>query len=95
MKIDQESLQKIAHLARLEIRPGEEAALLNSMDSVLTWMDQLNEIDTQGVEPLTHVLDEENHWREDKGANTLTREEALANAPSKNTTYIMVPKVIE
>lgn len=95
MKIDQESLKKIAHLARLEIRPGEEAALLQSMDSVLTWMDQLNEIDTQGVEPLTHVLDEENNWREDKGANTLTREEALANAPSKNSTYIMVPKVIE
>jgi aspartyl-tRNA(Asn)/glutamyl-tRNA(Gln) amidotransferase subunit C len=95
MKIDQESLKKIAHLARLEIRPGEEEALLQSMDSVLTWMDQLNEIDTQGVEPLTHVLDEENNWREDKGANTLTREEALSNAPSKNSTYIMVPKVIE
>lgn len=95
MKIDQESLKKIAHLARLEIRPGEEEALLQSMDSVLTWMDQLNEINTQEVEPLTHVLDEENNWREDKGANTLTREEALLNAPSKNSTYIMVPKVIE
>lgn len=95
MKIDQESLKKIAHLARLEIRPGEEETLLKSMDSVLTWMDQLNEIDTSGVEPLTHVLDEENNWREDKGANTLSREEALSNAPSKNSTYIMVPKVIE
>lgn len=95
MKIDQESLKKIAHLARLEIRPGEEEALLKSMDSVLTWMDQLNEIDTDGVEPLTHVLDEENNWRDDKGANTLSREEALSNAPSKNSTYIMVPKVIE
>lgn len=95
MKIDQESLKKIANLARLEIKPDEEAALLSSMDSVLTWMDQLNEIDTEGVEPLTHIMDEVNNWREDVSVNSLTREEALANAPAKNDTYIMVPKVIE
>lgn len=95
MKIDQESLKKIAHLARLEIKPGEEAALLESMDSVLTWMDQLNEIDTQGVEPLTHIMDEVNSWREDKGENSLARKDAIANAPSGTDTYIMVPKVIE
>jgi len=95
MKIDQESLKKIANLARLEIKPDEEGALLSSMDSVLTWMDQLNEIDTEGVEPLTHIMDEVNNWREDVSVNSLTREEALANAPAKNDTYIMVPKVIE
>ena len=95
MKIDQESLKKIANLARLEIKSEEEAALLSSMDSVLTWMDQLNEIDTEGVEPLTHIMDEVNNWREDVSVNSLTREEALANAPAKNDTYIMVPKVIE
>ena len=95
MKIDQESLKKIANLARLEIKPDEEAALLSSMDSVLTWMDQLNEIDTEDVEPLTHIMDEVNNWREDVSVNSLTREEALANAPAKNDTYIMVPKVIE
>jgi aspartyl-tRNA(Asn)/glutamyl-tRNA(Gln) amidotransferase subunit C len=95
MKIDQDSLKKIAHLARLEIKPEEEAALLKSMDSVLTWMDQLNEIDTEGVEPLTHIMDEVNNWREDVAVNSLDRKEALQNAPSKNDSYIMVPKVIE
>lgn len=95
MKIDHESLKKIAHLAKLHIKPEEEAALLASMDSVLTWMEQLNEIDTQNVEPLTHIMEEVNNWREDNGSNSLSREEALANAPSKNSTYIMVPKVIE
>ena len=95
MKIDKESLKKIAHLARLEIKPEEEEGLLKSMDSVLTWMEQLNEVDTEGVEPLTHILSEVNNWREDVGVNTMTREEALANAPAKNTSYIMVPKVIE
>jgi len=95
MKIDKESLKKIAHLARLQIKPEEETALLNSMDSVLSWMEQLNEIDTEGVEPLTHILDEANIWRQDISSNTLSRKEALSNAPSKNDTYIMVPKVIE
>lgn len=95
MKIDQESLKKIAHLARLDIKPEEEAGILASMDSVLTWMEQLNEVDTNGVEPLTHILDEVNNWREDIGVNSMSREDALANAPSKNSSYIMVPKVIE
>ena len=95
MKIHQESLKKIAGLAKLHVKPEEEAALLTSMDNVLTWMEQLNEIDTENVEPLTHIMDEVNNWREDKGNNSLSRSEALANAPSKNDTYIKVPKVIE
>ena len=95
MKIDKESLKKIAHLARLEIKPEEEESLLSSMDSVLSWMEQLDEINTEGVEPLTHIMDESNIWRQDISENTLSRAEALANAPSKNDTYIMVPKVIE
>ena len=95
MKIDQEALKKIAHLARLEIKPEEENAILGSMDSVLTWMEQLNAVNTEGVEPLTHIMDEVNNWREDVSVNILSREEALSNAPSKNTAYIMVPKVIE
>jgi aspartyl-tRNA(Asn)/glutamyl-tRNA(Gln) amidotransferase subunit C len=95
MKIDQEALKKIAHLARLDIKPEEQEGILKSMDSVLTWMEQLNEVDTTGVEPLTHILDEVNNWREDIGVNSLSRAEALSNAPSKNTSYIMVPKVIE
>ena len=95
MKIDKESLKKIAHLARLEIKPEEEESLLSSMDSVLSWMEKLDEVDTEGVEPLTHIMDEANIWRQDVSKNTLSRSEALANAPSKNDTYIMVPKVIE
>ena len=95
MKIDQESLKKIANLARLDIKPEEESAILGSMDSVLTWMEQLNQVNTDGVEPLTHIMDEVNNWRKDVSVNILSREEALSNAPSKNSTYIMVPKVIE
>ncbi len=95
MKIDREALQKVAHLARLEVKPEEEAALLASMESVLTWMEQLNELDTEGVEPLTHMTDEVNNWREDVAKNALSREKGLSNAPSHDETYIKVPKVIE
>ncbi len=95
MKIDELALKKIAHLARLEVKPEEAEVLLQSMDTVLTWMDQLNEINTDGVEPLTHMMDEVNNWREDISANNLTRSEALSNAPSQDGTYIKVPKVIE
>lgn len=95
MKIDQEALRKIAHLARIEVKPAEEAAMLTSMENVLSWMEQLNDIDTEGVEPLIHMMDETNNWREDNSKNTLTTSEALSNAPSQDGTYIKVPKVIE
>ena len=55
MKIDQQTLQKIAHLSRLEVKPEEETELIASLESVLSWMEQLDSIDTTGVEPLTHI----------------------------------------
>ena len=95
MKVDHDALQKIAHLARLEVRPDEEADLLNSLNGVLTWMEQLNEVDTTGVEPLTHMSDETNVLRDDLVGNHLPREQALANAPRHDGPFFEVPKVME
>jgi aspartyl-tRNA(Asn)/glutamyl-tRNA(Gln) amidotransferase subunit C len=95
MKVDQEALQKIAHLARLEVRPEEEAELLRSLNGVLTWMEQLNEVDTTGVEPLTHISGETNVLREDVVGNHLPRQQALANAPQHDEQYFEVPKVLD
>ena len=95
MKVDSEALQKIAHLARLDVRPEEEADLLNSPNGVLTWMEQLNEVDTTGVEPLTHISDETNVLRDDVVGNHLPRERALANAPQHDGQFFEVPKVLE
>ena len=95
MKVDQETLQKIAHLARLEVRPEEEADLLNSLNNVLTWMEQLNEVDTTGVEPLTHISEEQNVLRPDAVGEHLSREQALANAPQHDKQFFQVPKVLE
>lgn len=95
MKVDSEALQKIAHLARLEVRPEEETDLLSSLNGVLTWMEQLNEVDTTGVEPLTHMSDETNVLRDDVVGNHLPREQALANAPQHDGQFFEVPKVME
>ncbi|GAB3642118.1 Asp-tRNA(Asn)/Glu-tRNA(Gln) amidotransferase subunit GatC [Spirosoma arcticum] len=95
MKVDHEALQKIAHLARLEISPEEETDLLNSLNGVLTWMEQLNEVDTTGVAPLTHLSDETNVLRDDVASNHLPRERALASAPQHDGQFFEVPKVLE
>lgn len=94
MKVNQETLRKIAHLARLEVRPEEETDLLQSLNGVLTWMEQLNEVDTTGVEPLTHITDETNVLRDDVIGHHLTREQAFANAPQHDEQYFEVPKVL-
>ncbi len=95
MEITPEMLQKIAHLARLEVKPEEETELAAGLAEVLNWMEQLTEVDTTGVEPLTHINGEYNIWREDSAFNNLDREVALELAPDRNEAYIKVPKVIE
>lgn len=95
MKVDKETLHKIAHLARLEVRPEEEADMLKSLNEVLTWMEQLNEVDTTGVEPLMHISEELNVLRDDVVGQHLPREQALANAPQHDKQFFQVPKVLE
>lgn len=94
MKVDSEALHKIAHLARLNIHPDEEIELLKSLNGVLDWMEQLNDIDTTGVEPLTHLSSEVNVLRPDKVGQHLTRAQALGNAPQHTDAFFEVPKVI-
>ncbi|RDB04544.1 Asp-tRNA(Asn)/Glu-tRNA(Gln) amidotransferase subunit GatC [Runella aurantiaca] len=95
MQIDKATLHKIANLARLEITPEEEAPLLQSLENVLSWMEHLNELDTDNVAPLTHISSEINVMREDVVGDHLPREQGLYNAPSQDGTYFRVPKVIE
>lgn len=95
MQIDKTTLHKIANLARLEITPEEEVPLLQSLENVLSWMEHLNELDTDNVAPLTHISSEINVMREDVVGNHLPREQGLHNAPSQDGTYFRVPKVIE
>jgi len=95
MNIDKELLQKIAHLARLEMPESAEKEMRESLESVLNWMSELDEIDTSNVKPLTHMSLEVNALREDKVVQSISREEGLKNAPKQDGEYFRVPKVME
>ncbi len=95
MKIDEGTVNKIAHLARLELGGEEAVKMVDDLSRILDWMEQLNEVDTEGVEPLTHMNAEVNVFRKDEAANELSRERALRNAPMEDGAYFLVPKVIE
>lgn len=95
MKIDKQTLDKLAHLSRLEIKEQDEAKMIKDLSNIVTFVEKLNEVDTDGVEPLTTMSQEVNALREDVPGGHLTHEEVLKNAPSKNEDFFRVPKVIE
>jgi len=95
MTIDKETVDKIAHLARLELAEDEKEKLMGDMGRILDFMAKLNEIDTTGVEPLVYMTDEINVLREDVVKQEITHEEALQNAPKHDDNYFLVAKVIE
>lgn len=95
MIIDKETVDKIAHLARLELAGDEEDKMIEDMSKILDFMAKLNEIDTTGVEPLVYMTDEINVLREDIVKQEITHEEALLNAPKHDGNYFLVAKVIE
>ncbi len=95
MKIDEKTLKKIAHLARLEVEEKEVPKLMEEMTRMLDFVEKLNAVNTEGVEPLTTMSFETNVFREDEVKTELTREEALKNAPQKDNNYFRVPKVLE
>ncbi|MBI3218066.1 MAG: Asp-tRNA(Asn)/Glu-tRNA(Gln) amidotransferase subunit GatC [Bacteroidetes bacterium] len=95
MKLDAETLAKIAHLSRLEIDDKETDKMLRDMSNMLTFVEKLNEVNTDGVEPLTTMSHEINALREDVVAQYLSHQEVLQNAPKKDAEFFRVPKVLE
>ena len=95
MEISKEQVEHVAKLARLEVSEDEKAMFARQLSAILTYMDQLKEVDTEGVEPTATVLPTENVWREDAVKPSLTQEQALANAPDKADGFFRVPKIIE
>lgn len=95
MKIDLNTVKKIAHLARLEFDEEGAEKMKKDMTQILDWEEQLNEIDTEGLDPITTMSSEENVLREDVVGEHLTHEKALLNAPQRDSDYFRVPKVLE
>ena len=95
MSTDIQTIRGLAHLARLEFNETKEQEMLSDLNKILNWMDKLNELNTDHVEPLIHMTEEVNIMREDVAKNTVTHEEGLRNAPKKDSDYFRVPKVLE
>lgn len=94
-KIDMVSVDEIAHLARLEFSPEEKTEVLEGMNRMLSFMDKLNELNTDNVEPLIYLTEEKNILRADIPETTISQKEALKNAPRKDSDYFKAPKVID
>jgi aspartyl-tRNA(Asn)/glutamyl-tRNA(Gln) amidotransferase subunit C len=87
-------VEHVAELARLAFSDEEKQKLMKELNSILEYMEQLNSLDTSNVEPLSHVIELNNVFRDDTLKPTLPREEALKNAPAKTEKFFKVPKVI-
>ena len=95
MRVSLEDVRKVAQLARLALSPEEEVQLIGELNQILDYVAALDELDTAGVAPTSHVLPLSNVFREDEVTPSLPQAEALANAPSSGHGHFRVPKVIE
>ena len=98
MKITKEDVRRVAELASLALRDDEVERMTKDLDSILSHIDKLNELDTSGVEPMAQVLfnaEETATLREDRPRPSLSNAEALENAPVSGGGYYKVPRVIE
>lgn len=89
------SIEHLAQLARLSVSDNEKTLFADQIDSILSYMDKLNELDTATVEPTSHVISLSNVVREDLPKDSLERESALSNAPDRTDKFYRVPKIIE
>ena len=89
------SIEHLARLARLSVSDNEKTLFASQIDSILSYMDKLNELDTANVEPTSHVISLSNVVREDLPKNSLERQDALRNAPDRTDKFYRVPKIIE
>ncbi len=95
MAVDKETVAKIARLARIRVDESQQAALAGELSTILDWVEQLGEIDTGGVEPMTSVVAMKPTLRADEVSDGDCRDEVLANAPEGNEQFFAVPKVVE
>ncbi len=95
MKINEQDIKTVASLSRLRIREEEEHEVIAQLDKFLTYVENLQAIDTTNIEPTTYALPMQNVFREDKVKPSLDRELALSNAPLKEDGYFKVPRVLE
>lgn len=95
MEVNNELVDKLAHLARLQFDDVEKAAIKTDLQRMIQFVEKLNELDTSGVAPLLHMSDNVNVLREDEVKGSIERTEGLKNAPVQDGVFFKVPKVIK
>tara|TARA_B100000780_G_scaffold63375_1_gene41269 strand:+ start:752 stop:1042 length:291 start_codon:yes stop_codon:yes gene_type:complete len=95
MKVDDKLVERLAHLSRLEFADEAKTKMKSDFEKILHFVEKLEEVDTDGVEPLVYMSSETNVLRVDKVKGEVSQKEALKNAGGKDTDYIRVPKVIK
>ena len=95
MKINQNVISKLARLSKLKFNEDEMKLISNDLSKMLDFINKLQDLDTEGIDPLIHVNEEINNWREDQVQGMISQEEALSNSPVKDGTYFKLPKVLE
>lgn len=90
-----QQVRHVAHLARLELSDDQVDHLSLDLSAILDYVDQLNRLDTDGIEPTTHPLPIHSVFRDDETTPSLDTESALKNAPQRERTFFRVPKVID
>ncbi len=95
MSVDRDTVAQIAKLARIRIEAEQMEPLAAELSNILGWIEQLNELDTEGVAPMTSVVEIEAPLREDQVTDGDCRDRVLANAPEAAEGFFLVPKVVE
>lgn len=95
MSVTEKDVKYMADLARLQLSDEEVQSFAKDMNKILGYMELLDELDTENVEPLEHVIDLESRLRKDEAKEPLSHDDALKNAPDADSDYFRVPKVIE
>lgn len=93
--INEERIKHVEDLAEVSLTEEERKSLAEDLDRIIDYVNKLQELDTDDVEPLRHILEVENVLREDKKGETLDHEEVFKNAPAEERNFFRVPKVID
>jgi len=95
MSIDQNTVKKVARLARIRVSEDETKTLATELSKILSMIEQLNEVDTKGVAPMTSVIEMQAPLRDDVVTDGAMQQKILANAPEQTAGFFVVPKVVE
>ena len=95
MSVDQATVKRVAHLARIKVKEEDVPRLAGELNSILHWIEQLNEVDVSEVKPLTSVVSMKMKTREDVVTDGHYPKDIVKNAPAQEDAFFMVPKVVE